>query len=446
MRRFFIEKLEKWFEKANRKPLVLSGARQVGKTWLLQEFGRTHYKKVAYVNFDKNEPLKQVFKGACDFNRILMGLQADSGVLITPNDTLVILDEIQECGDALSALKYWQEKNNDYHVAAAGSLVGLALQSGTGYPVGKTNSMTLYPMSFGEFLVANGEEQLWKVVSDGCSDLVNAYEEKLEGLLKVYYLVGGMPAAVEAFVRTKSIDAAREEQAEILSDYDRDFAKHAPKIQVPRIRAIWKSLPAQLAKADKRFIAGDVDDGKGGSARSRDLKDPFVWLESAGLVYRVWSVSTVNVPLASYESHVFKLYGLDVGLLALQSGLSPRSVLEPKEEFFKEFKGALTEQYVQQELRAMHGMVPHYWSTEDSRTEVDFLVEVDGCVIPVEAKAERNLRAKSLKSYREKWHPAFVVRTSLAGMREDGEVRNIPLFAIGSSSGWCLPVRHPETL
>ena len=438
MKRFFIEKLEKWFNKANRKPLVLSGARQVGKTWVLEEFGRTHYKKVAYVNFDKNDPLKQFFKGPYDFNRILTGLQADSGVLITPGDTLVILDEIQECGDALSSLKYWQERNNDYHVASAGSLVGLALQSGTGYPVGKTNSMTLYPMSFGEFLVANGEEQLWEIVQGGIPDLINAYAERLEGLLKVYYLVGGMPAAVDAYVRTKSIDEARAEQEEILSDYDRDFAKHAPRIQVPRIRAIWKSLPVQLAREDKRFVAGDVDDGKGGGSRSRDLKDPFVWLDSAGLVHRVWSVSTVNVPLTAYETHIFKLYGLDVGLLSLQSGLSPRSVLEPREVFFKEFKGALTEQFVQQELRAAHGMSPHYWSTADSRTEVDFLVEVDGRVIPIEAKAEQNLRAKSLKSYRVKWNPVYAVRTSLSGLREDKGLRNIPLYAIGGENAFSL--------
>ncbi len=432
MKRFFIEKLEKWFDKANRKPLVLSGARQVGKTWILKEFGRTHYKKVAYVNFDHNEPLKQVFQGTYDFNRILMGLQADSGVLVTPGDTLVILDEIQECGDALWALKYWQERNNDCHVAAAGSLVGLALQSGTGYPVGKTNSMTLYPMTFGEFLVANGEEQLWEVVKGADATLINAYADKLAGLLKVYYLVGGMPAAVESFVRTKSIDAAREEQAEILTDYNRDFAKHASKNQVPRIRAIWKSLPAQLAKEDKRFVLSEVRDEKGGAVRSRDLKDPFEWLEGAGLVYRVWCVTTPNVPLGSYQNHMFKLFGVDVGLLALQSGLSSKSVLESEDVFFKEFKGALTEQFVQQELRAAQGLEPHYWSTKDSRTEVDFLIEREGKVIPIEVKAEQNLRAKSLKAYRDKFNPDYAIRTSLAGMREDDGLRNIPLYALGA--------------
>ncbi len=431
MKRFFIEKLEKWFDKANRKPLVLSGARQVGKTWILKEFGRTHYKKVAYVNFDHNEPLKKVFQGTYDFNRILMGLQADSGVLITPDDTLVILDEIQECGDALWALKYWQERNNEYHVAVAGSLVGLALQAGTGYPVGKTNSMTLYPMTFGEFLVANGEEQLWEIAKSADATLINAYADKLADLLKVYYLVGGMPAAVEAFVRTKSIDAAREEQAEILSDYNRDFAKHSPKNQVPRIRAIWKSLPVQLAKEDKRFVLNEVKDENGVAARSRDLKDPFEWLESAGLVYRVWCVSTPNVPLNSYQNHMFKLFGVDVGLLALQAGLSAQSVLKDKESFFKEFKGALTEQFVQQELRAIYGIEPHYWSTKDSRAEVDFLIEREGKVIPIEVKSEQNLRSKSLKVYRDRFNSAYAIRTSLAGMREDEGLHNIPLYALG---------------
>ena len=431
MKRFFIEKLEKWYDKRNRKPLVLSGARQVGKTWVLNEFGRTHYKKVAYVNFDRNEPLKRAFQGEFDWNRILTALQVDSGIAITPGDTLVILDEIQECGDALSSLKYWQERRNEYHVAAAGSLVGLALQEGTGYPVGKTNSMTMYPMSFGEFLVACGEEMLWQLVLTGAPEMVNTYRNKLSELLKVYALVGGMPVAVQAYIDTKSIDAARDEQLEILSDYERDFAKHAPKNIVPRIRSIWKSLPVQLSREDKRFVSGEVEKEGGGKMRSRDLKDPFEWLEGAGLAYRVWCVRKPDVPLSSYQGHIFKLFGLDVGLLAAQSGLSAKSVLEKSDDFFTEFKGALVEQLVQQELRACKNLAPYYWATEDSRTEIDFLIEQDGAAIPIEAKAAENLKAKSLKSYRARFNPPFAIRMSLSGLREDDGLKNIPLFAVG---------------
>lgn len=433
MKRVFIEKLDEWSKKSNRKPLVLSGARQVGKTWLLKEFGRLHYAQTAYVNFDRNEPLKALFKGSFDITRILTGLQAESGVRISAKDTLIIFDEIQQCGDALTALKYWCEDYPEYHIACAGSLIGLALQEGTGYPVGKTHSMTLYPMSFGEFLCAIGEETLLDVVQSGDAALVNAFAEKLKPLLKTYYLVGGMPAAVQAYATTLSLASAREVQEDILSDYNRDFAKHAPKIQVPRIRAIWKSLPVQLAKEDKRFIAGDVPTESGGKSRSRDLKDPFEWLEDAGLAYRVWNVTKPAIPLEGYRGRIFKLFGLDVGLLAAQSHLSPRAVMEGN-RLFTEFKGALTEQYVQQEFRASAGAVPHFWTSSDSRTEIDFLVEGADQVVPIEAKAEENLQAKSLKAYRERFNPRFAVRTAMTGLRMDDGLVNLPLFALPSFS------------
>ena len=437
MERVFIDKLTKWSEKPNRKPLVLSGARQVGKTWLLKEFGRLRYAQTAYVNFDRNEPLKALFKGPFDITRILTGLQAESGVRIIAKDTLLIFDEIQQCGEALTALKYWCEDYPEYHIACAGSLIGLSLQEGTGYPVGKTNSMTLYPMSFGEFLCAIGEDALLDVTQSGDAVLINAFAEKLKPLLKAYYLVGGMPAAVRAYATTLSLTSAREVQEDILSDYNRDFAKHAPKIQVPRIRAIWKSLPVQLAKEDKRFVAGDVPTESGGRSRSRDLKDPFEWLEDAGLAYRVWNVTKPAIPLDGYRGRIFKLYGLDVGLLAAQSHLSPRAVLEG-DRLFTEFKGALTEQYVQQELRACFGSLPHFWTSADSRTEVDFLVEGADQVVPIEAKAEENLQAKSLKSYRERYSPRFAVRTAMTGLRVDDGLVNLPLFALPSFSHFMM--------
>ena len=429
MKRFFIDKLQKWADNPARKPLVLSGARQVGKTWLLKEFGRTHFAQVAYVNFERHPEIGSLFEGAFDFRRILTGLQAASGVQIVAGKTLVVLDEIQLCGAALRGLKYWQEEHNEYAVAAAGSLVGLALMEGTGYPVGKTNSMTLYPMTFGEFMVAVGEEKLWQLVESGDAKLLSAFDAKLRDLLKTYLLVGGMPAAVDAYVRTLSMSDVRTVQQDILSDYVRDFGKHAPKRDVPRIVAVWDSLPRQLAKEDKRFVSAEVL-VNGLKARSRDLHDPFSWLEAAGLAYRVWNVTKPSLPLASYRNHMFKLFGVDVGLLAAQSHLSPSAVIEGNRAF-TEFKGALTEQYVQQELRATLETVPFTWAPSDSSAEIDFLIESADGIVPIEAKAERNLQAKSLGVYREKFGPTIAVRTSLADSQEANGLWDIPLYAIG---------------
>lgn len=435
MKRFYFKKLEQWSESPLRKPLVLSGARQVGKTWLLKEYGRTHYARVAYVNFERHPELGTLFEGAFDFQRILTGLQAACGVVVTPGDTLVILDEIQLCGAALTGLKYWQEDHNEYPVAAAGSLVGLAMLEGTGYPVGKTNSMTLYPLMFGEFLEAVGASSLVSVVESRDAGLLKAFGGRLRDLLRTYLLVGGMPAAVAAYAANWSLTDAREVQLDILSDYARDFAKHAPRRDVPRIRAIWDSIPRQLAKEDKRFVSAEVlMDGK--KARARDLRDPFEWLEAAGLVYRVWNVTKPALPLNSYRNHMFKLFGLDVGLLAAQSHLAPTAVLEGNRAF-TEFKGALTEQFVQQELRAAIGRTPYTWAPPDSTAEVDFLVEDVDAVVPIEAKAERNLQAKSLGVYRAKFAPPRLVRTSLADMREADGLLDIPLYALPSAFRAC---------
>lgn len=429
MKRFLIENLKKWADSPLRKPLVLCGARQVGKTWLLKEFGKTHYARTAYVNFERHPELGALFAGAFDFRRILTGLQAACGVTITPGDTLVILDEIQLCGAALTGLKYWQEECGDYPVAAAGSLVGLTLLEGTGYPVGKTHSMTLYPMSFGEFLAAVGEENLGQVAASGDAKLMAAFSARLCNWLKTYFLVGGMPAAVEAYAASLSLAASRSVQLDILSDYVRDFAKHAPKRDVPRLKAIWESMPRQLAKEDMRFVSADVV-VDGDKARARDLRDPFEWLEAAGLAYRVWNVTKPALPLQSYRNHMFKLFGLDVGLLAAQSHLATAAVLDGNRAF-TEFKGALTEQYVQQELRAAAEAVPYTWAPSDSTAEVDFIVEVGDEVIPIEVKAERNLQAKSLGVYRAKYAPSCAVRTSLADGRAADGLLDIPLYAVG---------------
>ena len=429
MKRFFVDKLEKWATSPTRKPLVLSGARQVGKTWLLKEFGRTHFARTAYVNFERHPELCVLFEGAFDFRRILTGLQAASDVPIVAGETLVVLDEIQLCPAALTGLKYWQEEQNDFAVAAAGSLVGLALMEGTGYPVGKTNSMTLYPMTFGEFLLAVGEGNLEELVESGDAKLLSAFDAKLRDLLKTYLLVGGMPAAVDAYARTLSLAEVRAVQQDILLDYARDFSKHAPKRDVPRIAAVWDSLPRQLAKEDKRFVSAEVV-VDGAKVRARDLHDPFTWLEAAGLAYRVWNVTKPSLPLASYRNHMFKLFGLDVGLLAAQSHLVPSAVVDGNRAF-TEFKGALTEQYVQQELRACLETAPFTWAPSDSSAEIDFLAESADGIVPIEAKAERNLQAKSLGVYRAKFKPALAVRTSLADLRETDGLWDVPLYALG---------------
>lgn len=428
MRRFALEKLKNWRNRPDRKPLVFNGARQVGKTWLLKEFGRTEFRNFAYVAFDGNPAMREFFKaGYSDVKRLITGIQADTGVTVMPQDTLIVLDEIQLCPEALTSLKYWQENAPEYAVVAAGSLLGLELQSGTGYPVGKTLSMQLYPMSFGEFLCALGEEKIWELVCSGDWAMLCPFAVRLKEMLCLYFYVGGMPAAVDAFVKSRNPADARDVQSQILLDYDRDFAKHVPKNRLPRIRALWRSLPKHLAKQDKRFVATEVD----GVKQARDLRDSFARLEGAGLGYRIWNVTKPNIPLASYQNHLFKFFGVDVGLLAAQSGISARAILEG-DRVFTEFNGALTEQYVQQELRASCGMSPYFWARPDSQAEIDFLVECEAGIVPIEAKARCNLKAKSLSLFRNKFSPQLAVRTSLADYRKADGLLDLPLYALAT--------------
>lgn len=433
MKRFALAKLDAWKASPFRKPLILDGARQVGKTWLLKEFGRLRYPKTAYVAFDRHPEAAALFRGGFDFPRILSGLQALTGVPVVPGETLVVLDELQLCPDAIVALKAWNEERNGYHVACAGSLVGLSLPPGTGWPVGKTDTLGIHPMTFGEFLAANGEESLWTDgILPGDGKLLDALRERLEDRLRNYLLVGGMPAAVEAFAATRSPLDARTRQREILKDYERDFSKHVPAGQLARVRAVWASLPGQLAKPDRRFVAAQVEvENAGAKTRSRDLRDPLEWLEGAGVVHRVWNASKPAIPLSAYRNRAFKLFGVDVGLLAAQVGLPVRAVLEGN-RVFTEFKGALTEQFVQQELRAAAGDDPATWMPPDSKAGIDFLVQDEDGIVPVEARAERNLRAKSLGVYRAAFAPALSIRTSLAGFAENGGLLDLPLPAIGS--------------
>ena len=439
MKRFALEKLDEWKNSRFRKPLVLNGARQVGKTWLLKEFGRLRYESTAYVAFDRNPEAAALFAGGFDFSRIVAGLQALSGVRIVPGGTLVVLDEIQLCPAAIVALKAWNEERNEYHLACAGSLAGLSLLPGSGWPVGKTNLLGVFPMSFGEFLAAIGDEALWEnVVLSGDGLLLNAMLDRLTDRLRHYLLVGGMPAAVEAFAETRSLDEARRRQSEILSDYDRDFSKHVPAVRLPRLRAIWDSLPRQLSKIDKRFVAAEVEiRGASAKTRSRDLRDPFEWLEGAGLAYRVWNTTRPALPLSAYRNHSFKLFGVDTGLLAAQAALPARAVLDGN-AVFTHFKGALAEQFVQQELRAA-GDEPATWMPPYSTAEIDFLIQGGDGVVPVEVKAERNLKAKSLAVYRAAHSPALSIRTSLAPHLFSGGLLDLPLPAIGAWRRYAAP-------
>ena len=423
MKRDILEKLVEWSKKPTRKPLVLSGARQVGKTWALKEFGRVAYKNTAYFNFDANPELSLVFEPDFNVERIVLALSAFAGFDIVPNETLIILDEIQLCPRALTSLKYWCENAPGYHIAAAGSLIGLSMNEGTGYPVGKTESFTLFPMSFGEFLAALGEDRLVDLLEDAA--MMKMFAAKLTESLRYYFYVGGMPAAVATFVETKSLRSVREIQENILTDYERDFSRHAPKNMQPKIRALWRSLPVQLDRTDRRFVAAQVD----GKLRARDLHDAFEWLEGSGLAYRVWNVTKPAIPLSAYRNHLFKLFSVDVGLLAAQSGLSAK-VLIGGDKAFTEFKGALCEQFVQQELRTINRSVPYYWTTANSQCEIDVLYEIDGSVVPIEVKAETNLKAKSLKSYLERFHPELAIRTSLADFKVVVRTADVPLYGL----------------
>ncbi|MDR1430772.1 MAG: ATP-binding protein [Propionibacteriaceae bacterium] len=417
-----------WRASRHRKPLLLQGARQVGKTWLLREFGRRHYRACAYVNFESNPSIAGLFSGDIDLPRIISGLGVASGVDIVPEDTLVILDEIQECPRAVTALKYFAEDAPQYHIAGAGSLLGVALGSGLSFPVGKVDSFTVHPLSFAEFCAALGEDALLRVLAERDWDLANTFHERYVSLLRDYLCIGGMPEVVARFAANRSYPDARAAQNGILDAYLRDFAKHAPIEQVPRIAAVWESVPSQLGKQSGRFVYGQIASG----ARGRQYEAALGWLVGAGLVHRVKRITAPRLPLSGYgDVAAFKLYAVDVGLLTAMTKLSAAVVLEGN-RLFTEFKGALAEQYVCQELVAAHGEVPHYWTNGSGGAEVDFVVAAADSVIPVEVKAERNLKAKSLRVYREKYSPSLAVRTSLAPFADSGSLIDLPLYAVST--------------
>ena len=426
MKRFALERLKEWKEKPNRKPLIIRGARQVGKTWLMKEFGKTSFEKVAYVNFDSNTRMQQVFDGEINIERIVLAISAETGISVNPENTLLIFDEVQEVPKALSSLKYFCENAPEYAVVAAGSLLGVALHKGTSFPVGKVDFMDLYPLTFQEFLCALGEERFVESLRGKDTDMVTMFKSKYIDRLREYYFVGGMPEVVQTYVDTKDFNQVREIQKNLLNYYQQDFSKHAEISLVPRLNLVWNSIPMQLAKENKKYIYGQVRKG----ARAKDFELAIQWLLDCGLIHKVHRIEKPALPLKAYMNlDIFKIYLLDVGLLMAMTGLNAQVIIDGN-RIFTEFKGALTEQYILQQLIAGENVEPYYYSAENSKGEIDFILQGNTSVIPLEVKAEENLRAKSLKAFCEKYKPKYAVRTSMSDYREQEWMTNIPLYNI----------------
>lgn len=427
MYRIAIEKLWKWKENKHRKPLIIEGARQVGKTWLMKEFGRQAYADTVYVNFDSNSRMAELFAADLDTDRLIMGLELYADRKINPDNTLLVFDEVQEVPRALASLKYFCENAPEYHIVCAGSLLGIALHQGTSFPVGKVDFLKLYPLSFKEFLMAMKKERFAELLDKQDFDMVTSFKQTYIDFLKYYYFVGGMPEAVQNFSENKDFSEVRSIQKRILSAYEQDFSKHAPNEIVPKIRMVWNSIPSQLAKENKKFVYGLVREG----ARAKDCETAIMWLSDCGLVHKVSRVNTSGIPLKAYEDiKAFKLFVLDVGLLGAMTGLRGRTLLDGN-DLFSEFKGALTEQFVCQQLKTIEDLGIYYYTNDRGSCEVDFIVDTGERVVPVEVKAEVNLRAKSLKAYQEKYKPELSVRTSMADYKKEEWLTNVPLYAIG---------------
>lgn len=418
-------KFEAWATSENRKPLVVQGARQVGKTWLIKEFGNSHYRQVAYISFMDDENMKSVFDGSLAPSRLLEAISIATNCDAGSPDVLVVLDEVQECPRALTSLKMFCEQRPEVPLIAAGSLLGVALHQGAPYPVGKVDYLDMYPMTFVEFLLATGESGLARLVESCDFELMAGFSEKLTSALRHYYFVGGMPEAVAAFGKGANFDAARIVQLRLLRDYEHDFSKYASPELTEKIRLVWRSAPSQLARENKKFIYSAVRSG----ARARGYEEAIQWLVDAGLLLKVSRITKPGLPLLGYEDKdAFKLYLLDVGLLGAASSLDKSTLIEGS-GLFTEFKGALTENYVCQALYATRVIRPYYWSADKSTGEVDFVYDFKNTIVPVEVKVEENLKAKSLRSFVESNCLNCGVRLSLSGYREQSWMVNIPLYS-----------------
>ena len=430
MQRTAIEKLKKWKDKKGHKPLIIEGARQVGKTWLMKEFGKQYYEQVVYLHFDNNPELAAVFENDYKIPRLIESFEILSGIKINPDNTLIIFDEVQECPRALTSLKYFNENAPEYDIIAAGSLLGLIHHEGTGFPVGKVSFLNLYPMDFFEFARALREERFIELIEKKDFQMMSIFKNECEKLVKMYCYIGGMPEVVQDFINNRDYKKVREIQKTILASYENDFSKHVPANTVEKIRMLWQTIPSQLAKENKKFIYSAIKTG----ARAKEYELALLWLKDAGLVYQVNRIKKPDLPLIAYQDfEAFKLFVVDVGLLSALTNLDVKTILE-KTQIFEEFKGAIAEQYVYQQLKSAEDDMPiYYWSNDSSRSEVDFVVQLDGYVIPVEVKAEKNLKAKSLKNFIQDYKSEKSVRTSLADYKlNDNNLYDIPLYAIGN--------------
>lgn len=426
MYRIAIEKLYKWKNSKRRKPLIIEGARQVGKTWLMKEFGKQAYADTVYINFDSNSRMADLFSTDLDTDRLIMGLELYAGRKINPENTLLIFDEVQEVPRALTSLKYFYENAPQYHIVCASSLLGIALHQGTSFPVGKVDFLKLYPLSFSEFLMATGNERFAELLKNQDYEMITSFKQTYIDALKHYYFVGGLPEAVQSFAESKDFNEVRAIQKRILAAYEQDFSKHAPNEIVPKIRMLWNSIPSQLARENKKFIYGLVREG----GRAREYETAIMWLSDCGLVHKVSRVNAAGIPLKAYEDlKAFKLFIVDVGLLGCMTGLRQRTLLDG-DDLFVEFKGALTEQYVCQQLKTIEDLGIYYYTNDRGSCEIDFVVDTGEQIVPIEVKAETNLRAKSLKTYRERFEPELSVRTSMADYKKEDWLLNLPLYVI----------------
>jgi len=430
MRRTALTELKRWKDKKTHKPLIIQGARQVGKTWLMKEFGKTYYKQVAYFHFDNNPQLAQIFEDGYDIPRLVESLEILAGIKIQPDNTLIIFDEIQECPKALTSLKYFNENAPEYDIVAAGSLLGLIHHTGTGFPVGKVSFLNVYPLSFFEFAKALGDDRYLEIINKKDFKRLSIFKTKFEELLKMYCYIGGMPEVVQDFVNNRDYKKVREIQNTILTAYDGNFSKHIPANTVEKIRMLWHTIPSQLSKENKKFIYSAIKKG----ARAKEYELALHWLKDAGLIYQVSRIKKPDLPLIAYQDlEVFKLFVVDVGLLSAMTNLDVKTILE-KTQIFEEFKGAIAEQYVYQQIKSSYDNIPiFYWSNDTSRSEIDFVAQIEDMIVPIEVKAAKNLKAKSLKNFIEDFKPEKSVRTSLADYKlNDNSLYDIPLYVIGN--------------
>jgi predicted AAA+ superfamily ATPase len=431
MKRNLIGKLEKWKNKSERKPLILYGVRQVGKTWLMKEFGKEHYQKTAYISFDNNDNAKKIFDQDFDISGIIRALSIEADVNITPTDTLIIFDEVQECPRALTSLKYFNENAPEYHIIAAGSLLGVMSMEGTGFPVGNVDMLTLYPMTFLEFLDAVDNRYV-NIIKNLEFRQLSIFHASILDLLKQYFFVGGMPAAVKCYTETKDFLDTRDIQNLILNAYYADFAKHIPSSAIAKVHTIWDSVPVQLSKENKRFLYSDMKEG----SRGRDYEIAMQWLKNAWLLHILNRVSLPKMPLIAYqEAHIFKIYMTDIGLLSARTALSPKAYIDEQNNTFTHYKGVLAGQFVLQELLSYNNLPIYYWAAEKNNAEIEFVIQYENNIIPLEVKAGKNIKSESLKSYKNLFAPDITIISSQNEYRRNGNNFEIPLYLAGGLEG-----------